>query len=75
MKIFKAVLQYLWNILIWLDQGLNTFAGGHPDECVSARLGREFPNSILRKVVDFVFGKGHCEYVSKYGDGAKSVLK
>lgn len=28
------------NVLIWLDQGLNTLAGGDPDETVSSRLGR-----------------------------------
>jgi hypothetical protein len=36
----KPVQKYFYNTLIWLDQGLNTFVGGDPDETVSSRLGR-----------------------------------
>jgi hypothetical protein len=36
----QAIGQYVYNNLIWLDQGLNTWTGGDPDETVSSRLGR-----------------------------------
>lgn len=51
---------YLFNILISIDQLLNTIFGGDPDETISGRLGREHPNSELRKLVDWLFGDGHC---------------
>ena len=34
------IKKYLYNIIIWLDQGLNTVLGGCPDETVSSRIGR-----------------------------------
>lgn len=67
--------QYILNLFIALDQFLNTIFGGHPDETISGRLGRNYPNSELRKVVDYFFGKGHCNHVVKDGDSAKEVLK
>ena len=37
--------QYLWNILIGLDQFANTLIGGDPDETISRRAAR---NAHLR---------------------------
>lgn len=71
----KPMRQYFFNILIALDQLANTLFFGDPDETISSRLGREYPNSILRKVVDFFFGKGHCRDVADNGDSGKSILK
>lgn len=31
---------YLWNILIAIDQFVNTLCGGDPDETISSRLGK-----------------------------------
>ena len=37
----NPLLRYGWNILIWVDQGLNTFLFlGDPDETVSSHIGR-----------------------------------
>jgi len=60
-----AVRRYLKNILIWIDQGFNVvlFAGS-PDETISSRIGRNQHLQICRfakRVVDAVFGTGHCE--------------
>lgn len=68
------MLQYLLNILISIDQLGNTLLGGSPDETISARLWREYPNSILRKVVDAFFGKGHCKRVATNGDSGREVI-
>lgn len=61
------VAQYFWNILIWLDQGLNTILGGHPDETLSSRMGKYVQKGrgvipcFLCKVLDVVFReKDHC---------------
>ena len=57
--------KYFWNVLIWIDQGINVvFFGGSPDETISSRIGRNQQLAICRfakRVVDGVFGKGHCE--------------
>jgi hypothetical protein len=39
MKAMKAIKQYLFNILIWIDQGANTLLGGSPDHTISGRVG------------------------------------
>lgn len=66
-------MQYVYNLLLGLDQLLNTILLGHPDETVSSRLGRSigkeryFWVSPLRILIDTVFWfdkegtKGHCE--------------
>jgi hypothetical protein len=37
-------------------------------------MGREYPNSELRKLIDFIFGKEHCKKLSE-NDGAKEIIK
>jgi hypothetical protein len=32
--------KYIWNILIAVDQLVNTLCGGDPDETISSRLGK-----------------------------------
>lgn len=32
--------KYLWNILIAIDQLINTMFGGDPDETISSRMGK-----------------------------------
>lgn len=32
--------KYFWNILISIDQLLNTLLGGYPDETISSRAGK-----------------------------------
>jgi hypothetical protein len=68
------VLNYLFNILIATDELANTILGGNPHETISARLGREYPNSFTAKVVDFLFGTNHCKSVAQNGDGGKELI-
>ena len=52
--------KYLFNILIALDQFVNTILGGSPDECISSRAYDHYPR--LAKVIDFIFmNPKHCE--------------
>lgn len=69
------MLKYLLNILIAVDELGNSILGGNPHETISARLGREYPNSELRKFVDFLFNKNHCRDVADNGDGGEEILK
>lgn len=71
----KLIQQYIHNVLVAIDQLGNAVLGGCPDETISARLGREYPNSILRKLVDFLFGRGHCKDVAENGDNGKAIIK
>ena len=56
--------KYLKNLLVSLDQFLNTAAAGSPDETISSRLGRNYKGSFLYKAVNVLFfwqkGK-HCD--------------
>lgn len=51
-----------------MTQSLNTWLGGSPDKCFSTRLWEEYPNSFMRKFVDFIFGKDHCKRSAESGD-------
>ena len=81
--------QYLFNILIWIDQGLNTITGGDPDETVSSRLGKshrgDFGQTIflitllpwfIVNCLFYVFdGWGHCEQSIEEDEGKQDLLK
>ena len=70
----KKIKKYLFNLLISFDQFVNTVAGGDPDETISGRLGRRFPNSEFRRFVDFLFGSDHCEKAIEADEGKDAVL-
>ena len=53
-------MQYVIEVLIAIDQLINTLLGGWADETLSARAHREMPR--LEKVIDtiFFFQPQHC---------------
>jgi hypothetical protein len=57
--------KYLWNIIVSIDQLINTLIGGDPDETISSRMGkyvlkgRGFVPCVLCKIID-IFDKDHC---------------
>jgi hypothetical protein len=55
MKIFKFIILYLTNILLGIDHLGNTIMFGDPDETISARFGRRWPNSLFARFIDFIF--------------------
>ena len=66
---------YFWNILISLDQLLNTLLGGFPDETLSSRMGKHivrnkdcFTCRFLCKILD-LFEKEHCHKSIEYDEG------
>lgn len=59
------VKRYAWNVLISLDQLLNTLLGGDPDETLSSRMGKRARKGdklgrCFCAVLD-VLDKNHCE--------------
>lgn len=59
---------YFRNVLIGLDQLINTVVGGWPDETLSARCGRlghRYPYKFWKALIDAIFlpfqGPNHCE--------------
>ena len=55
---------YLWNILISVDQFVNTIFGGNPDETISSRAAKASRRGdkwgcILCKLLDKI-DKDHC---------------
>ena len=66
--------KYSLNVLLGIDQGENSVAGGSPDICISTRLWINYRHSIMRKFVDLILGDGHCER-SAVDDDETAVLK
>ncbi|MBE0498583.1 MAG: hypothetical protein IBX43_05000 [Campylobacterales bacterium] len=58
--------RYFWNLLISLDQFVNTVFNGDPDETISSRVGKHVADGdkswryALCKMLHF-FDKNHCE--------------
>jgi len=66
-KTALAILKYISNVLIGVDQLVNTILFGWPDETLSARCGRlghRYPYKFWKVIIDFIFhpfqGPNHC---------------
>lgn len=63
-----SIKQYIKNVLIWIDQGINTvILFGYPDETLSSRFYRwyrddkcKYPMIILDKIAALLGDKNHC---------------
>lgn len=72
----KFVVRYLLNLLILLDQAVNTIAGGSPNETISERAakarndGRSW-GCVLCRFLNWI-NPGHCDnaLTSTIGDDA-----
>jgi hypothetical protein len=71
--------RYLLNILISIDQFVNTVCGGSPDETISSRVGkREDGNErFWAKAIDklFFWDKNHTTKSIEPDEGKDAVLK
>lgn len=75
----KYVIQYFWNILVWLDQGLNVLAAGDPDETVSSRCAKRRKKGckfclVLCKIL-YKFDEKHCRNSIETDEGYNSVYR
>ena len=65
---------YIYNLLIALDQLINTIFGGAPDQCFSSRLWRHRDTRVCKLLipcVDFMFSwqePNHCQSSFEGGD-------
>ena len=72
--IFK---KYIHNVLVSLDQLVNTLLGGDVDETISSRCGKG-KNAFWRfmaHIVDFLFYKGHCKDNIEYDEGKDAAIQ
>lgn len=68
-------MKYFWNLLVSLDQFVNTLFGGYPDETISSRAAKAKRKKkkwgcILCKFLD-IFDKNHCEKNIELDEGEK----
>jgi len=49
------IARYVKNLLIALDQLINTVFGGDPDETISSRFGKRSRSNIIRQRIDRLF--------------------
>lgn len=79
-------MKYIWNILIAIDQFVNTLFGGDPDETISSRMGKwsrnETNNKGLQKPIYFIanfivefFEKDHFAKSIEEDEGKDEILK
>jgi hypothetical protein len=69
------VKQYIWNVLISVDQLFNTLLGGDPDETLSSRMGKRAREGdklgIIVCGVLNVIDKNHCEKSIEWDEGRR----
>lgn len=69
------------NILISIDQLLNSLAGGDPDETISSRIGKLKQNEkempIVINALDWILeniDKNHCIEAIEIDEGSESIF-
>jgi len=69
------IKMYLVNILLGVDQLLNVIMLGDPDETISSRCGRVFPDSAITHFIDAIFfwKKDHCQRAIEQ-EGYRDIL-
>jgi hypothetical protein len=76
---FKEKLsRYVWNLLITVDQLLNTILGGDPDETMSSRMGKDIREGRCKicKGICYLlnfFEKDHCKVSIEEDEGSRQV--
>ncbi len=67
---------YLWNLLIAVDQLLNTLAFGDPDETLSSRMGKRVHRCKLCRAACRLlhrFDPNHCEKAVEHDEGKDEI--
>jgi hypothetical protein len=75
----SRVKKYIVNLLVAFDEFFNALALGSPHETISARLGRNYPDTWIANIVDTLFAwqrLEHCETaaVNEPADYEKDAL-
>lgn len=75
-----VICSYGYNVLRWIDQGINVVTGGDPRQTLSSRLGRaelagSKPAKAFCAVLSWIFrDPGHCVNVIIPGDNAMESI-
>jgi hypothetical protein len=72
----KCLKQYIYNLLIAVDQLINAVLLGDPDETISIRLGRVCPDSYIVIALDWVFfwQTNHCHKSIEPDEGKDDLI-
>lgn len=57
--------KYCWNLLISIDQLVNTIFGGDPDETISSRLGKDRKKNCVTKFLSWFLDRFEGSHVEK----------
>jgi len=71
------IKQYFLNLLISVDQLVNTVFGGDPDETISSRFGKNENCGFCQAICRFLshIDKGHCANSVEEDEGNDRVIK
>lgn len=69
------IKKYFWNLWIAFDQFLNALMGGDPDETVSSRFGRRWPDSWFSKLLNRIIGDRHVQQSIEPDEGKDDIIK
>ncbi len=75
MTLLKA---YLWNLLVAVDQLLNTLAFGDPDETLSSRMGKASGRCRLCRALCRLFNRidaRHCQKSIEPDEGKNGIIE
>lgn len=73
------IKKYLWNILVSIDQLINTLLGGDPDETMSSRMGKHLAKhncpfcNFMCKILNLI-DKNHCVKTIEVDEGKDEVF-
>ena len=68
--------KYSINLILSTDQKGNTISFGDPDETISSRAGRVWPESDWCKLIDCImfYQTDHCHKAIEKGEGKRDLL-
>jgi hypothetical protein len=67
---------YIVNILLAIDQSVNVIMFGDPDETISSRAGRVWPNTWWSWLIDHIlfWQTNHCHKAIEHEEGKRDLL-
>jgi hypothetical protein len=72
----RNVKMFLVNVLLSVDQFVNVLMLGDPDETISSRAGRVFPDTWWSNLIDHImfWQTDHCHKAVETGEGKRDIL-
>jgi len=71
----KKIKMYIVNILLAIDLAVNVIMLGDPDETISSRAGRVFPDTWWSDFIDWLmfWQTDHCHKAIETGEGKRDL--